>query len=96
MPVSLVYTSTSGPSRAHRWGWDAVDAMVLWAASQTPRATFDDVVRLVPDGIHLRLVSKTLRHLVEAGELERGRTLANGRITATYTAATAAHTRKAA
>jgi hypothetical protein len=96
MSVTLAYTSTSGPSRAHRWGWDAVDAMVLWAVSQTPGATFDDVFRLVPDGIHLRLVSSTLRHLVEVGELEQGRTLANGRITATYTAATAADTRKAA
>ena len=96
MSVSLAYTSASGPSRAHVWGWDAVDAMVVWAVSRQPGATFEDVFRLVPDGVHERVVSSTLRHLVDAGLLVRGRALENGRITVTYTAASAADTRKAA
>lgn len=95
MPVTLAYSSDA-VSRAHRRGWGAFDAMVLWAASQQPAATFGDVIRLLPDGVHLRQVSIALRGLVAAGLLDQGRMVADGQITVTYTAAPAADTRKAA
>ena len=97
MSVTLAYTSATGSfSRTHTRAWDAFDARILRAVEQTPGATYDDVVMLLPAGIHLRLIRLALRGLVADGLLEQGRTVADGRIVTTYTTAAAEATSREA
>lgn len=60
----LAYTTGPGPRR----GWDAFDAMVLWAVAQRPRQTFDEIAALLPAGVSYHLIHNVLR-LAEGGGL---------------------------
>lgn len=52
--MTAVYSTETGRAR----GWDAFDAMVLWAASQ--RHTLSGIENILPAGIHLHLIGKAL------------------------------------
>lgn len=58
--------SDSGPPAR---GWDAFDAMVLWAVAQQPRPTLDTVVGFLPAGISFRLIHRALLLAMDAGLL---------------------------
>lgn len=90
----LAYTSDA---RRPGKGWDSLDRMVLWTFSASPRQSFTDVVRLLPTGLHFRLVHKSLAVLVEQGMLSRDSQMGPWALTeAGANAVTALQTRKAA
>ena len=60
----LRYSTESG---AEARGWDAFDAMVLWAASERP--TFDGMTQLLPEGLSFHLVHRALEFAVADGLL---------------------------
>lgn len=60
----LRYSTATGDEAR---GWDAFDAMVLWAASKC--RTYDGMLHELPDGISLHLVDRALELAVADGLL---------------------------
>jgi DNA-binding HxlR family transcriptional regulator len=70
--IEMAYSTSTPAASSDRYGWDMFDRMVLWAVAQRA-SSFDDLVRLVPAGVHYRLVRGSLRVLADAGLVARHR-----------------------
>jgi hypothetical protein len=59
--LKLAYSTSTGDS--HRNAWEEFDAMVARAAAKEPGASVEVLARILPAGIHYRLISLALGHV---------------------------------